>query len=161
MLSQQKQWRTKGYVNWTSWAGRCEGVVYRSQAHKSSKIYIDISLLFVENEKRIRHERVTYVCVRPLTAISPPIYFLVTRRREIYVCLHCILNKKDWIEMEEWLMYEDGTTIILISLAHDMRQSHGSPHLRTRWIIIADFIYIGPDECIGCPRKYFTFIHFI
>jgi hypothetical protein len=53
-------------------------------------------------------------------------------------------------------MYEDGRTIIPISLAHDLRQSHGSPRLRTRKIIIADFIYLGSDECIGCPRKYLT-----
>ena len=33
-----------------------------------------------------------------------------------------------------------------------------SPRLRTRRIIIADFffLFLGPDESIGCPRNYFT-----
>jgi len=53
-------------------------------------------------------------------------------------------------------MYEDGKTTILISLAHDKRQSHRSRLLRTRWIIIADFMFLGPDESIGCLRNYFT-----
>jgi hypothetical protein len=53
-------------------------------------------------------------------------------------------------------VYEDGRTIIPYLLAYDMRQSHRSSHLRTRRIIIADFIYLGPDESIGCPRNYFT-----
>lgn len=53
-------------------------------------------------------------------------------------------------------MYEDGKTNILISLADDMRQSHTSPRLRTGRLIIADLIYLVPDESIGCPRNYFT-----
>lgn len=73
------------------------------------------------------------------------------------MCAYTALkHKKERIEVAEWFMYEDGKTIILISLAHDMRQSHRSPRLLIRRIIIAYFIYLGPDESIDFPRNYFT-----
>ena len=62
------------------------------------------------------------------------------------MCAYTALrNKKERIEVAEWFMYEDGKTIILISLDHDMRRSHRTPRLLTRRIIIVYFIYLGPD----------------
>jgi hypothetical protein len=62
------------------------------------------------------------------------------------VCAYTALrNKKERIEVAEWFMYEDGKTVILISLDNDMRRSHRTPRLLTRRIIIVYFIYLGPD----------------
>jgi hypothetical protein len=59
------------------------------------------------------------------------------------VCAYTALkHKKEQIEVAEWFMYEDGKTVILISLARDLRRSHSSPRLLTRRIIIAYVNYM-------------------
>jgi hypothetical protein len=62
---------------------------------------IHISLLFEEGEKRIRHGSVTYI--GPLTAIFPPISFLVTRRRGVYVCAYTALKYKNGLRWRSGL----------------------------------------------------------